>query len=70
MSRYDMETAEFARMLHHIADEVQYALEVQSYDDCNTCGKKNCEYMPKPGELVRINCPLWAVEEQENECAD
>lgn len=67
MSRYDMETEDFARMLHHIADEVQYALNVQSYNDCNTCGKKQCEYKPKCGEMVRINCPLWASEEQEHE---
>lgn len=26
---------------------------------CNDCGKKDCEYRPKWGEVVRFNCPLW-----------
>lgn len=29
------------------------------YPSCNDCGAKDCEYKPDPGELVRINCPLW-----------
>lgn len=27
---------------------------------CNDCSKKmTCEYAPKPGELVRYNCPFY-----------
>ena len=27
--------------------------------DCNNCANKNCQYRPKWGENIRINCPLW-----------
>lgn len=28
--------------------------------DCHDCGiTESCKYLPKLGELVRINCPLW-----------
>jgi hypothetical protein len=39
--------------------------------DCNTCGSNAsgfCDFCPKPGERVRINCPLWEPREaQPNE---
>lgn len=25
---------------------------------CNDCAKVNCQYRPKPGQLVRYNCPF------------
>ena len=28
-------------------------------NNCNTCRNKNCQYRPKLGERVRINCPLY-----------
>ncbi len=60
MGRYDQDLEELARMLISISDLAQYALRVQSYSDCNTCGiSKDCDYAPKVGEMVRINCPLW-----------
>ena len=32
----------------------------KTYQHCNDCGIKNkCEYVPKPGQKVRWNCPLW-----------
>ena len=34
--------------------------------DCNRCGKKkNCEYAPKAGQLVRYNCPFYKRVEEE-----
>lgn len=27
--------------------------------DCNDCGRNVCEYIPAPGQLTRINCPMW-----------
>ena len=59
MNQRSQDAEEFASMLHYVADCIRYTQRVQSYNDCNTCGKKNCEYRPKPGEMVRINCPLW-----------
>lgn len=30
---------------------------------CNDCGKvKECEYVPKPGQIVRYNCPFHEKE--------
>lgn len=34
--------------------------DITNSHDCNDCSKtKICRYVPKWGELVRINCPLW-----------
>ena len=34
--------------------------------NCNNCGiVKQCKYIPKCGERVRINCPLWQTENKE-----
>lgn len=39
-----------------------YFKQVSSLNDCNNCKKRDCEYRPKLGENVRINCPLWKGE--------
>jgi len=32
---------------------------------CNDCGvNKTCKFVPKPGELVRFNCPMWTEESE------
>ena len=37
-----------------------YYTQVAAQSDCNDCGKaRSCQYVPKPGGIVRINCPLW-----------
>lgn len=36
-----------------------YYDRVASLPDCNDCGRWDCEYKPRWGEQVRINCPLW-----------
>lgn len=34
---------------------------------CNDCGQQDaCEYFPGPGQVARINCPLWQAEEKED----
>lgn len=34
--------------------------EINKLASCNDCGTGDaCEYKPKPGQLCRINCPLW-----------
>ena len=66
MSRKNEDLRDFLRLIYYAADEIQYALSVQSYDDCNTCGRKHCRYMPKPGAMVRINCPLWKEQEHDS----
>lgn len=59
MSRLDMDLEDFAQLLHHVANDINFAIGVRSLNNCNTCGKKDCKYRPKPGENVRINCALW-----------
>lgn len=59
MSRMDRDAEDFAKMLIYVADCIRYTQNVQSYNNCNNCGKKNCEYKPDWGKQVRINCPLW-----------
>ena len=39
-----------------------------SYPNCNTCRRDNCEYKPKAGEDVRINCPLH-IKDKQTDCA-
>lgn len=37
-----------------------YYAQVAAQGDCNDCGRaRTCQYVPKPGGIVRINCPLW-----------
>lgn len=31
--------------------------------DCNSCKNKDCQWKPKPGQLVRYNCPHYKAEE-------
>ena len=63
MSRMDQDAEDFARMLLYVVDCIRYTQNTLSYDNCNNCGKKNCEYKPDWGKQVRINCPLWEGEE-------
>ena len=41
-------------------------LEAIFAKSCDNCGKK-CLVKPKPGELSRYNCHLWAPKEEEHE---
>ena len=59
MSQKSMDADEFAKMLYYTAECIRYTHRVSSYNNCNNCRKKHCEYKPRVGENVRINCPLW-----------
>ena len=48
----------------YILDTLMAYRNIVDSGDCNRCGKKTCEYAPKPGQLVRYNCPFY---EQEGE---
>lgn len=51
-----------------LADMLLYAEKTMDACDCNNCGKwMRCEYLPKPGQLVRINCPLWIKRGQDDD---
>ena len=34
---------------------------------CNECHNKECGFKPKPGNMVRYNCPLFKGEENERQ---
>ena len=55
MSRLDEAIATAACIL----DNLMAYRSISRLPDCNTCTDRKCQYRPKPGELVRINCPLW-----------
>lgn len=48
--------------LNYLAACVKTVDQIQDLPDCNTCGRENCEYRPRWGEAVRLNCPLWEEE--------
>jgi hypothetical protein len=44
---------------------IAYRSIIESGGHCNACAIKNsCGYAPKPGQVIRYNCPLY-VERQE-----
>ena len=43
-----------------------YFKDLSSKPDCNTCEKRSCEYKPRPGAIVRVNCPLYSGPEKED----
>ena len=49
----------------YILDSLMAYRNIVDSGDCNRCRKKKiCKYAPKPGQLVRYNCPFY---EQEGE---
>ncbi len=44
----------------YLYDCLRALRNIWELNDCNKCGKKReCEYVPKPGQIVRYNCPLF-----------
>ena len=57
-----------ADSLSDFVDHGRYTIHTNIVDsgDCNRCGKKEtCEFVPKPGQLVRYNCPFYKRAEGE-----
>ena len=43
-----------------VMDSLLLLREIIESGDCNICAdKKTCQYAPKPGQLVRYNCPFF-----------
>ena len=60
MSRLDDTISDVAYILDTL---IVYRSIVES-GDCNRCkANMNCKYVPKPGQLVRYNCPFYEVNE-------
>ena len=50
---------------YYVIDSLTCLKNIMESGDCNTCLKKNvCEFVPKPGELVRYNCFAYLGEER------
>ena len=49
----------------YILDSLILLRNIQSTGDCNVCINKECEYKPKPGQLVRYNCPFYKAGSEE-----
>lgn len=52
--------------LEDLISDISYVLDtLRAYRDiaetgcCNTCYRKDCEYRPQWGEMVRYNCPHY-----------
>lgn len=52
--------------LDNVIADVAYILDtliayrnITQTGDCNNCARRVCEYEPKPGQLVRYNCPFY-----------
>lgn len=58
------ELRRFADLLTYAADCIDHCYHRALMPDCNNCKKtkEDCEYYPKWGEDVRINCPHWVSE--------
>ena len=58
-------TEQLAKTLSYIGNCVQYAESMRAQPNCNSCGRERCEYGPRLGRPIRINCPLWEEAEEE-----
>ena len=64
MSRLDDVIADVA----YILDTLMAYRSMCQTGSCNFCGnRKGCEYIPKPGETVRYNCPFYTKVERDND---
>ena len=44
----------------YLLDTLRAYRNIIESGDCNRCGvSKECKYKPKPGQLVRYNCPFY-----------
>ena len=49
----------------YILDNLCLLRQIYKTGDCNNCKNRDCGYMPKPGQLVRYNCPFYKAESED-----
>ena len=55
-----LDGGKLSAILRHAADMISLGERIEKLPTCNDCAKqRTCEYVPKWGETVRINCPLY-----------
>lgn len=58
------ERLKLRQTLLYLADVMVAVDDMREMHDCNDCGiVRKCAYAPKPGQVVRSNCPLWEEKE-------
>ena len=55
MSRLDDTMADIA----YILDVLRVYRNIVQSGNCNICDSRECKWKPKPGQLVRYNCPYY-----------
>ena len=59
--------SEIEKMIEHLDDAIEIVKcygEMMEKGNCNTCKVfRSCQYAPKLGEIVRVNCPLYVKPE-------
>ena len=60
MSRLDDTIANVA----YILDTLMAYRNISETGNCNICKNKDCQWLPKLGQLVRYNCPHYKAEEE------
>lgn len=64
MSRLDDTIADVA----YILDSLMALRSIQNSGCCNNCDiQGKLHYCPKPGEMVRYNCPSWMKKGEKHE---
>lgn len=64
MARLDQEITRQACIL----DCLMALRDIYKTGDCNICAnRKECKYLPKPGQMVRYNCPFFEAESEGKE---
>jgi hypothetical protein len=65
MTRFDGAIRDIA----YVLDVLMAYRNIVDSGSCNECEKKKaCEYAPKPGHLVRYNCPFFCEGGRERTC--
>jgi len=65
MARIDDLIDEEINRQTYVAECLILLRNILSTGDCNDCAKKNeCKYAPKPGQIVRYNCPFYEAEKE------
>lgn len=64
----DGESKNEAKDERYIHDCLSLLKNIQDCGDCNVCAsKKDCQYAPKVGQMVRYNCPFYKKESEKND---
>jgi hypothetical protein len=66
MSRFDQDREDLIQLIISICDYARLGYKVSTYNNCNNCKAKECEYRHW-GDFVRWNCPLWREEPEKED---